>query len=139
MNWIKFLISSVIGAVAYFFSGWLIYGILLRPYIKLPDDIAAIAEYPPEEFKMSFMILACLFFAAVFALIFMRWANISTFMGGAKAGIIIGVLISLSVGFSMASMYKFATLNTIFFNALGEIVTSGLTGGVIGWYLGRGD
>ena len=138
MNWTKFSIATLIGGIVYFFLGWLIFGIILRDATAMPADIAAIAEYPEEEFKMSLMIVSCLAWSALLTFIFMRWANISTFLGGFKAGAIIGVLNTLAVGLSMASMYKFNSVSQTLLNMGGELFDSGLAGGAIGWYLGRG-
>jgi len=61
----------------------------------------------------------------------------STFVGGLKAGALIGVLISLSVGLSMASMYKMSSVELTLMDAVGNAVCSGLAGGLIGLYLGK--
>jgi len=104
----------------------------------MPAEMKAVVEYPMEEFKISLMILSCLVWASLLSYIFIKWAGISTFSVGLKAGAIIGFLYALAMGFSMASMYKFASVPNTLINAVGEVVCSGVTGGVIGWYLGRG-
>ena len=137
MDWTKFLIGSVLGGITYFLLGWLVYGILLYDLTALDPDVAAVVQYSEDEFKMSFMIIACIITGALYTLILMKWAKVSTFMGGFKVTAVIGVLITLSVGFSMASMFKMNSIDQIFINAVGDIICSGVTGGVIGWYLGR--
>ena len=133
----KFLLAGLIGGVAYFFLGWLIYGILLRDLMVLPEDFKSIIEYPEEEFRISYMIMSCLAFSYFITFIFMKWAGIKTFKTGAKAGAIIGLFVSFSIGTSMVSMYKFALMANTLWDMLGSAITVGITGGIIGWYLGR--
>ena len=82
MNWTKFTLSTLIGGVAYFLLGWLVYGILLKDVLAIPAELQGTVQYPEDQFKISLMFASCLVWAALFSLIFMRWANISTFMGG---------------------------------------------------------
>ena len=139
MNWTKFSVATLIGGVAYFLLGWVVFGIILRDLTALPDDVAAVVQIPEEEFKISFMIISCLILGAFYSLILMKWANVSTFTGGLKVTALIGGLYTLVVGFSMASMFRMNSVDQIFINAIGDAVCSGLTGGIIGWYLGRGQ
>lgn len=138
MDWTKYLLASLIGGVVYFFLGWLIFGMVLFNLTALPEDISSVVQLPMEEFKMSFMIISCLLWGALLSLILMKWAKVSTFLGGLKVGVIVGVMITLMVGFSMASMYRLQSVNQILINAVGDAVCSGLTGGAIGWFLSRG-
>ena len=137
MDLSKFFIGTVIGGISYFFLGWLVFGILLRGLTALPEDVAAVVEIPEEDFRISLMIISCFITAALHTLILMRWAKVSTFLGGLKVSAIIGGLITLSVGLSMASMFKMNTVDQVIINAIGDIVCSGLMGGMIGWYLGK--
>lgn len=138
MDWTKFSIVALIGGVVYFLLGWLIFGIILMDLTAVPDEIAQVVQIPMEEFKMSYMIISCLLMGILHALILMKWAKISTFMDGLKISGLVGGLISLAVGLGMASMFKLNTLDQIGLNAIGDVVASGLTGGIMGWYLGRG-
>jgi len=133
----KFALAGLIGGVAYFFLGWLVYGILLMDLMAIPEEFKSVIEYPEEEFRISYMIMSCLASGFFITFIFTKWANISTFKTGAKAGAIIGLFISFMVGTSMVSMYKFALMANTLYDMVGSAITLGLTGGIIGWYLGR--
>ena len=133
----KILIGGIIGSVVYFFLGWLVYGILLKETLAIPEEMSAVIEYSADEWKMSFMIISCLAQGWFLAFIFNRWAGISTFIGGAKGGVIIGAFISVIVGTSMLSMYKFGSVPNLVIDVVANAICMGLTGGVIGWYLGR--
>ncbi len=132
----KFILAGIIGGVAYFFLGWLVYGILLGDLMTMPEGFSNI-EYSEDEFRISYMIMSCLAGGFFLAFIFMKWAGISTFKTGAKAGAIIGLFISFMVGTSMVSMYEFALMANTLWDMLGSAVTLGITGGIIGWFLGR--
>ena len=137
MNWSKYIIASLLGGLVYFFAGWAIFGVILQDLTRPPSDVADVVMIPMEEFRMSYMIGGCLILGALHALVLMRWANISTWLGGFKASALMGGLFSLSAGLSLAAMYKINTLGQIGLTALGDIICCGLMGAAIGWYLGR--
>lgn len=86
----QLFLSGIAGFVVYFLLGWLAYGILFT-------------EETTGEESMLFIALGCLFYAFVYATIFTRWANISTFSTGLKAGAILGLLYELSWKFFMTT------------------------------------
>ncbi|NNF36969.1 MAG: hypothetical protein HKN68_22895 [Saprospiraceae bacterium] len=132
----KFLLAGLIGGVVYFFLGWIVYGFILGDLMVLPEGFTNI-EYPEEEFRISYMIMSCLATGFFLSYIFLKWAGISTFKSGAKAGAIIGLFISFMVGTSMVSMFKFALMANTLWDMLGSAITLGIAGGVIGWFIGR--
>ena len=79
---------------------------------------------------MWMIALGCLFMALLIALIFNRWANISTFSTGLKAGFFIGLLYSLSMNFFM---YSSKEIDTDFFIIMAiETISVAILGGAIG-------
>ncbi|GJM36293.1 MAG: hypothetical protein DHS20C18_52940 [Saprospiraceae bacterium] len=130
MNTNKILLSALAGGVAYFFLGWLVYGILLQGMMEMP---AAIAKEPMEMWAMA---ISCLVYGLLLAVIFGHWASISTLMTGAKAGAIIGALVAAYVDFSFFSMYNFITLQSVIVDIIAATALSAITGGVVGWVLG---
>lgn len=86
----QLFLSGIAGFVVYFLLGWLAYGILFT-------------EETTGEESMLFIALGCLFYAFLYATIFTRWANISTFSTGLKAGAILGLLYELSWKFFMTT------------------------------------
>ena len=74
MNTKSFLLSGIVGTIVCFLLGFLFYGFFLQIFtLKIRPC-------------MLFIFLGCLFYAFTFALIYNRWAHISTFNSGAKAG-----------------------------------------------------
>ena len=96
--------------------GWLAYGILFR-------------ENTTGEESLLFIALGCLFYTFIFAVIFTRWANITTFSTGLKAGAVLGLLYALSCYFFMFT----GSFDLMYFlkEMVTNIVMSALTDGVV--------
>jgi hypothetical protein len=132
----KFLVGGLIGAILYFLLGWLVYGILLADFMNQYSNSAC--ARPMEEMQMPFMIISNLGFGFLLSYIFSKWANITTFSGGAMAGATVAFLTSLSYDCGIYAM------STMMNNVMGVVVDvvlwtilSAIVGGVIGWWLGR--
>ena len=125
MNTKSFLMSGIAGTFVCFLLGWLFYGILF------PD------VYPQnDEECMLFIFLGCLFYAFTFALIFNRWAQISTFSSGIKAGFLLGLLWSLSMSFFMYASKESIDSNFLILIAI-DAVSAAIMGGVIAVVIGK--
>ena len=125
MNTKSFILSGIAGTVVSILLGFLFYGLLFTDLH--PGD---------SEPYMVFIILGCLFYAFAFALIYNRWANISTFNLGAKAGFLIGLLWTLSMNFFMYSSDSSFDSNFLLLVAI-DAVSAAIMGGVIGLVIGK--
>ena len=137
----KILLGALAGGIAYFLLGWLIYGMLLTDFANAypelkPETVADITRTP---MVMWAMVVGNLVFGLLLAIIFGRWASISTFAAGAKAGAVITVLMALAYDLMMYSMLKTMTLNGAFLDPLISGAIGAITGGVVGWVLGYGN
>lgn len=127
MNTKSFLLSGIAGFVVNFLLGWLFYGVLFA-------DI-----YPKEEenaLTFVFITLGCLFHAFTYAVIFTKWAQINTFSTGLKAGLIIGLLYTVSMNFFMYSSTELNVDNFIT-SVIIDTISAALMGGVIGLVHGK--
>jgi hypothetical protein len=125
MNTKSFLLSGIAGTIVCFLLGWLFYGTLFT-------DV-----YPQnDEECMLFIFLGCLFYAFTFALVFNRWAQISTFSSGVKAGFLIGLLWSLSMNFFMYATKESIDSNFLILIAI-DAVSAAIMGGVIAVVIGK--
>ena len=134
MNWGKTLLAALVGGIIQFFLGWAIYGIALESTFAPSEEMAKCIMKP---FVMWAMIVSCLAWGFMFAYIFAKWAGIKTFGTGAVAGAIIAALVSLSVDMSMFSFYSFMSIQNIVIDIVAAAFISAITGGAIGWMLGR--
>jgi hypothetical protein len=125
MNIKSFLISSVVGGSVYFLLGWLFYGILF-------SDI-----YPSNgEENLLFVFLGCLVYAVFLSFVFLKWANISTLISGAKAGGIIAFFTSISTNLFLMSNKVMAPENFMIDVAI-MIVCGAIVGGIIAFIIGK--
>jgi len=137
----KVLLAALAGGVAMFLLGWLVWGMILDPWyrtIMTPEATAATRN--PEEMVMWALALSNLVYGLLLALIFNRWANISTFKTGAIAGAVISFLVALSFDFSLFAFMKMWTNSTILLvDPLANAAVGAVVGGVVGWVLGYGQ
>lgn len=134
----KVLLAALAGAIATFLSGWLLYGIALRGFFE-SNTLEGARSLMRTEPTFWAIFVGCLAWAALLAMVFSRWASITTFVTGAKAGAWIAFLIALGADFfnyaSMDAWTLTATLVDPFVNA----VQGAIAGGVVGWVLGYGN
>ena len=97
MNVKNFLIGGIVGGIADFLMGWLIYGILLKDTFPKPADAG------PEN--MMFIFLGCMAFGFMISYIFAQGEGISNYVTGIKVAAGIAIFMSLSENF-FSHMYK---------------------------------
>lgn len=134
----KILIGGLIGGVAAFLLGWVIYGMALRGIMEANTTEAAKAIMRGDE-NMIFwaLIVGNLALGYLLAIIYGRWANISTFQSGAIAGAVIGFLWALSFDMMMYSTSTLFTMTGMIIDIVAFAVMCAITGGIIAWWLGR--
>jgi hypothetical protein len=131
----KFLTGTITGGIAFFFLGYLFYGVALAGFFA---EHAAGPGKAMEEIVWWALILGNLSQAAMLTYIFLKWANVSTLGSGASAGATIGFFLAL--GFDMI---RFATDNAFDLTAsLADVVVGtvmwAVVGGIVGAALGMG-
>ena len=135
----KVLIAGLLGALVAFVLGWVIWGVLLVNFMEGTSGSATGVMRSDDEMVWWALVLGHLALGMLFALIFSRWAGISTFMTGAKAGAVIGGLMTIFFDMVMLATTHISTPTGAVVDIVASIVSSAITGGVIGWYLGRGE
>jgi hypothetical protein len=134
----KFLTGTVVGGIAFFFLGYLIYGMALSSFFSAHAGPSA-GEKKMEEIVWWALILGNLSSGALLTYIFLKWAHITSFGSGASAAAAIGFFMSLSM-----DLVRFATSNSFDLTAsltdvaVGTVMTA-LAGGAIGAALGMGS
>ncbi len=137
MNTNKILLAGLIGGVVAFILGFLFYGLICSEFFASNMGSATGVMRGDDEMQWVPMILGHLAFGLLFAVIFGRWANISTFATGAKAGAVIGLLISLAHGMIQFGSTHLSNLTGTLADIGIATVLSAVTAGVVGWFLGR--
>ena len=97
----KILLGGLVGTIVLFLLGWAIYGGLFADFTATNFNQSAMK--PMEEMSWLAMILANLAFGFLLAFI-LGWSNAKGWKTGAKVGIVIGLLYSISVDLGMYAM-----------------------------------
>ena len=115
----KILIAALVGAVASFLAGWLVFGYLLEGYYKSNTIVyQGLMKEPPVLWAIF---VSGLCWSLLLAIIFDKWANIRTFAGGLMVAGWISFLIALSFDLSL---YSFFNLNTFSFLVVDVVIRS---------------
>ena len=115
-------ISGIGGTIVYYLLGWFVYGFLF-PEMTTGD------ESPLGIF------LGCLFYVFIYAVIFVRWANITDFKSGFMAGLVLGLLYALSwQSFAYEGYFE---MNDFIKEVLIGALTSAIGAGAVGFISGK--
>ena len=117
----KILLSGIAGTVVYYLLGWLVYGLFL-------------ADNSTGEESMLFIFLGCLSFAFLLAYVYSKLAQISSFITGFNAGIVIGILYALNWYFFVSN--EFDLRKIVEEIVIGGLMT-GITGGLVAYANGK--
>jgi len=125
----NFLVSGLVGGVVAFFLGWLIWGIIFKSFF--PE--------PPEQStnNMVMIFLGSLSYGLLLSYIFVKWAQVSTASGGAKAGAALGLLVALYFDFFQLAMNPEATYQMMALDVVLSIVFGAIIGAIIGAVNGK--
>jgi len=133
---IRLLIAMIAGAITIFILGYLIYGIVLVPYLKENMfQYVGLNKEPTPDFVP--LILSNTVKAFLLAFVFEYWARIRTFVAGLRGGAIIMFLIALSTDLSfLGYMNFFRGFTPVIVDVIAETVRVALAGGAIAVVLG---
>ncbi len=136
MNTNRILLAGIAGGVTFFLLGFLVYGMLLMKFFAANQGTAqGVMKDPPEMWALAVGNLAWGFLLAI---IFGRWAGIKTFGTGARAGIVIGALMSATYNFNALGTTNITTLTAVLVDIVVFALMNAIIGGVVGAMLGRG-
>ena len=115
--------------------GFVIYVLLLPTFFT---DMGVSEDMMKESPDMIMILLGNIAGGLLLAHIFNHWANITTFKTGAKAGAIIGLLVSLYAGLIQYGTTNIASSVTPYLaDAVVSAILWAIAGGVVGLVLGK--
>jgi hypothetical protein len=131
------LLATIVGAIAAFLLGWLIWGVLTMDYYNanMGETYVLLQKNPPEIWMIF---VAQVLFAFLLAFIFDKTGT-NNFVDGMKMGALIFFLIS--AGFDImfhATVDVFKSHTVIIVDIVLNVVMGGIIGGIIGQLMGRG-
>lgn len=125
----KILKGTIFGGVAFFFLGWLVWGILLAGVMESMYNPAL--NRPENEMIWWAMIASNLLLALMVTLV-LDWAGAKSVMDGVKLGAIVGGLYALSVDLGIYSMTTtINNLSGVVIDAVAYCVLTAIIGAVI--------
>ena len=135
----KFLTGTLVGGIAYFFLGYLIYGMALEGFMASHAGTATGVAKSMDEMVWWALIVGNLSWAAMFSYIFVQWANVNSFGAGASAGAIIGLFMALGFDMVMFATSNMMDMTGMLADVAAATVMNALAGGAIGAVLGMGS
>ena len=133
----KIFTAGLVGAVVAFILGYLVYGMALTDFFMENSGSATGVMRGDDEMQWIPMILGHVTWGLLFATIFGRWAGITTFATGAKAGALLGFLIGASFDLIQLGSTHLSNLTGTIVDIVVMTVVSAIVGGVVAWVLGR--
>jgi hypothetical protein len=142
----KFIVAVIVGSVAFFLLGYLIYGVLLDSLMKencgLAKDVQERVFKQMPSGKPDPMFLVTIFvsniFGALLVTIVAGWANARTLASGAKVGAILGLLFALNYDLLWYAMSNIWTPTGIAIDVCASTVMTALATAIIAMILGKG-
>lgn len=133
----KRIMATLAGFVVIFLLGWLIYGMLLMDFFMSNSGSASGVMREESEMVWWALIAGNVMQAYFLVYIFGKWADITTFKGGLQAGATIGLIIGFAYDLTMYGTSNTMNLTAALIDPFASAILMGITGGVIGYVLGR--
>lgn len=129
MNVKNFLVGGIVGGVADFLMGWLVYGILLKDTFPKPEGAG------PEN--MLFIFLGCLCFGFLLSFIFAQGEGVSKCIPGIKVALGVGLFMSLCNNFFYAMYKDSMDVKMVVIDVVASLAIATVVGAVIGVVNGK--
>lgn len=131
----RVIVATVAGGAALFLLGFIVYGLLLEGWMKTQMvQYQGLMNATPNFVTL---IIANIVWALLVALIFDRWATISTFVGGLIGGAMITFFMGLYYDMmSVSFMNLYSGFTPVVVDVIAFTVIGALAGGVVGAVLG---
>lgn len=125
----KIIKGTVFGGIAFFFLGWLVWGILLA---GITADLYDTTLNRPEYGMIWWALILSNLVYALLVTLALKWAGAKNIADGLKLGALIGVLYALTVDLGMYSMTTMiSSLSGIVVDMLAYAAVTALCGLVI--------
>jgi len=137
MNTNKFLLGGIIGGIANFFLGWLVWGILLMNLMKENSNQATGVFRSEDNMIWWALIVGNLAMGFLLSYILAK-GNVNSAGGGAVTGAVAGLLISIGIDCMMYAQVDLFNTKALMIDVVASVAVSAIVGAIIGWFNGRG-
>lgn len=125
----KILRGTLFGGIAFFFLGWLVWGMLLMSFSKANYNQSI---YLPEDGMIWWAMIALNLVLALLVTLALNWAGAKTIIDGLKFGALVGGLYALTTDLGMYSMTTvILNLTAVVVDTLAYAAVTAVTGLVI--------
>lgn len=128
MNVKNFIICGIVGGIADFLLGWLLWG-------KLFKDC-----FPPhneEDMNMLLIFLGCMTFGFFLSYVCTAWATITSAAGGMKSGLVLALFLGLYANFFGHSMELQPDYQMMAIDIALMLVCGAVVGAIVGMLNGK--
>lgn len=133
----KRILATLAGFAVFFLMGWLLYGMLLMDFFQTNSGTATGVARADTEMVWWALIGGNILQAYFLVYIFGKLANINTFGGGFQNGLVLGLIIGYGYDLTMYGTTNIMNLTGTLVDPLVAAVMMAVSGGVIGWVLGK--
>jgi len=134
---VRAILAALAGAVVMFLLGYLVFGVLMKDWYAAQMVAVKVQLHEPMPVLWALFIAEFLF-CLLLALVYDRYATISTPIGGAVAGLWMGFLVFLSYDMYNFAFFKYVTLQFVAIDGALTTVIAAIAGGMVGLVLGLG-
>jgi hypothetical protein len=133
----KFFISGIVGGIAAFFGGFLIYVVALGSTLAANAGTATGVMRAEGEMVWWALIVGSLFMGLTKSYIFNKWANINKLFDGASTGAFISFLIACGYDFMMYGNSNLLTFQGTCIDIVASTALGAITGAAVGFMNGK--
>ncbi|MGE0018424.1 MAG: hypothetical protein AB7S72_02055 [Draconibacterium sp.] len=125
----RILRGTLFGGIAFFFLGWLVWGMLLMDFSKANYNQTI---YLPDDGMIWWAMIASNLVLALLVTLALNWAGAKTIVDGLKFGALVGGLYALTTDLGMYSMTTvISNLTAVAVDTLAYAAVTAITGAVI--------
>lgn len=129
MNVKNFIVGGIVGGLADFLMGWLVYGIILKDAFPKPEGAG------PEN--MMFIFLGCMCFGFLLSYIFAQGEGVSKCVPGIKVALGVALFMSLGNNFFYAMYKESIEVSMMAIDVVASLAIATVVGAVIGVVNGK--
>ena len=138
MNTNKFLIGGIIGGIANFLLGWLVWGTLLMSFMKEHTTEAGKAVMRADENMIWWALIAANLLLGFLISYILNKAGVMSAGSGAAIGAVVGLLMSAVINLFNYAFMDLGDTTAMVVDVLASTVVTAIVGAIIGWFNGRG-
>ena len=137
MNTNKFVVGGIIGGVANFLLGWLVWGMLLMNFMKEhTTEVGKAVMRPDDNIIWWALIAGNLLWGFVLSYVLNKSGS-NSLSSGATTGAVLSLLVAASYNCFIYAFQNISDSTSMVVDIIANLIVGGIVGGIIGWYLGR--